>query len=66
MPESMEVMIARIDERTKQMHGDLLTIKVHNEKQDGKIERLQAHRNLMAGAIGLFMFLVTVAFKLAG
>lgn len=63
MPESTEVVLARIDERTKQMHIDIKDIKVENHKQDQEIDSLKAWRNGLAGAFGLGTFLFGLFLK---
>ncbi len=63
MTDSVEVTLARIDERTKQIHSDIQEIKVHNDKQDREIDKLKAWRNGLAGAIGLATFLFSLFLK---
>jgi len=64
MPESTEVLLARIDERTRQMHVDIKDIKGVNAKQDEEIDKLKAWRNGLAGAITAVLALIGLAFKL--
>lgn len=63
MPESTEVMLARIDERTKAMHVDIKELNGHNEKQDNKIESLERWRNGLVGAGGLGSFVFGLYLK---
>lgn len=63
MPESTEVVLARIDERTKQMHIDIKEIKVENDKQDTEINALKMWRSGLAGAFGLGAFLFGIFLK---
>lgn len=66
MPESTEVLLARIDERTKAMHIDIKELNGHNEKQDTKIEALEKWRNGLAGAFSISVFLFGLFLKFGG
>ncbi len=66
MPESTEVVLARIDERTKMMHVDIKDIKAENDKQDTAIRALQMWRSGLAGAFGLGAFLFGLFLKFGG
>ncbi len=63
MPESTEVLLARIDERTKAMHIDIKELNGHNKQQDTKIESLEKWRNGLAGAFSLGVFLFGLFIK---
>ena len=66
MAETTEVLLARIDERTKAMHIDIKELNGHNEKQDTKIESLEKWRNGLVGAFGLGTFLFGLFIKFGG
>ena len=63
MTEPTEVLLARIDERTKAMHIDIKELNGHNEKQDDKIQSLEKWRNGLVGAGGLGSFVVGLYLK---
>lgn len=66
MPESVEVMVARIDERTRQMHSEMKEFRSWNVKQDDEIDRLKGWRNGLAGAITAVLALLGLAVKFGG
>lgn len=63
MAESTEVLLARIDERTKAMHIDIKELNGHNEKQDHKIATLEKWRNGLVGAGGFGSFVFGLYLK---
>ncbi len=60
MPESMEVTLARIDERTKATHEDVQVALAKQEKQQGQIDSLKQWRSGLAGAFTLLTVLMAL------
>lgn len=63
MPESMEVTLARIDERTKNMDEKLEILTGHNAKQDNKIESLERWRTGIVGGVTALVAFLTLLIK---
>jgi len=64
MAESTETLLARIDERTKNMDEKLELLTGHNAKQDSKIESLEKWRNGIVGGITAVVAFLTLLFKM--
>lgn len=64
--ESPEVLLARIDERTKATHEDVKAALEKQEKQQGEIDSLKQWRSGLAGAFTLLTILIALisAFRL--
>ena len=60
MPESTEVLLARIDERTKATHSDVQEFRTEQRKQQGEIDSLKQWRSGLAGAFTLLTVLVAL------
>ena len=63
MPESMDVTLARIDERTKNMDEKLELLAGHNDKQDNRLRSLETWRNGIVGGITAIVGFLTILFK---
>lgn len=64
MAESVEVTLARIDERTRQMHLDIKAIHTTNDEQDARLGKLEGWRNGIVGGISAIGALLALLFKL--
>jgi hypothetical protein len=64
MPDTTEVLLARIDERTRQMHLDIKEIKGHNDEQDARLGKLEGWRNGIVGGVSAIGALLALLFKL--
>ena len=60
MPESTEVLLARIDERTKATHSDVQEFRIEQRKQQKEIDSLKQWRSGLAGAFTLLTLLVAL------
>jgi len=60
MPESMEVTLARIDERTKATHADVQEFRIVQDRQQTQIDSLKQWRSGLAGAFTLLTVLVAL------
>ena len=63
MPESMEVTLARIDERTKNMEEKLDLLAGHNDKQDKRLDGLEKWRTGIVGGVTAIVGFLTLLFK---
>jgi len=66
MPESTEVLLARIDERTKATHEDVQSALAKQEKQQIEIDSLKQWRSALAGAFTLLTLLVALVSAFGG
>ena len=66
MPESLEVTLARIDERTKATHEDVQVALMKQEKQQDEINSLKMWRSGLTGAFTLLTVLVALVSAFGG
>ena len=64
MAESTEVLLARIDERTKATHEKLTKMEEHNSKQDERLGALERWRTGIVGGVTALIILIPVLLKL--
>ena len=66
MPESLEVTLARIDERTKATHEDVQVALAKQDKQQDEINSLKMWRSGLTGAFTLLTVLVALVSAFGG
>lgn len=66
MAESNEVLLARIDERTKATHEDVQEFRVEQRKQQKEIDSLKQWRSGLAGAFTLLTVLIALISAFGG
>lgn len=64
MTESVEVTLARIDERTRAMHATIGRIDKTTEKQDARIDSLEKWRSGIVAGIATIVTFLTLLFKI--
>lgn len=64
MTDSLEVMLARVDERTKAMHATIGRIDEKTERMDSRIDALEKWRSGIVAGISVLIVILTAAFKL--